>query len=119
MKTMLQTLAQKGLDVAWVRRILAAFPDRSPETLKSSEPDLVWSKIRVANAMLIEPLTNRELEVLLLLRNRLSNKEIAQQLSLSPLTVKRYTNDIYGKLGVNRRWDAVVRSEELGFFPQS
>jgi LuxR family transcriptional regulator, maltose regulon positive regulatory protein len=119
MKTMLQTLAQKGLDVAWVHRILAAFPDRSPETLKSSEPDLVWSKIRVANAMLIEPLTNRELEVLLLLRNRLSNKEIAQQLSLSPLTVKRYTNDIYGKFGVNRRWDAVVRSEELGFFPQS
>ena len=69
--------------------------------------------------MLIEPLTNRELEVLSLLRNRLSNKEIAQKLGLSPLTVKRYTSDIYGKLGVTRRWEAVIKAEELGFFSQS
>ena len=62
----------------------------------------------------VEPLTERELEVLALLRERLSNKEIARVLCLSPMTVKRYTVNRYGRLGVNKRWDAVVEAEALG-----
>jgi LuxR family maltose regulon positive regulatory protein len=119
MQTMLQSLANKGIAVGFISHILAGFPKHSPETSNGSEPDIFWSRIRLTNSMLIEPLTNRELEVLSLLRKRLSNKEIALELSLSPTTVKRYTNEIYGKLGVNRRWDAVLKAEELGFFSQS
>jgi LuxR family maltose regulon positive regulatory protein len=119
MQTMLRDLAHEGVAAGFISHILAGFPDHSPETPKGSEPDVFWSRIRLANSMLIEPLTKRELEVLSLLRKRMSNKEIAHELSLSPLTVKRYTSDIYGKLGVTRRWDAVSKAEELGFFPQS
>ena len=75
------------------------------------------SGCRAANARLVEPLTDRELEVLALLRERLSNKEIAHRLCLSPMTVKRYTVNLYGKLGVNKRWDAVVKAEALGILP--
>jgi DNA-binding CsgD family transcriptional regulator len=50
-----------------------------------------------------------EVDVLALLCKPLSTKEIARQLDISPSTVKRHTIDIYGKLGVISRWDAVTR----------
>ncbi|MFN8380016.1 MAG: LuxR C-terminal-related transcriptional regulator [Anaerolineae bacterium] len=61
-----------------------------------------------------EPLTAREVDVLMLMRERLSDKEIATRLSISVGTVKRHSANLYGKLGVNKRWDAVSRAEELG-----
>ena len=61
-----------------------------------------------------EPLTAREIDVLLLMRDRLSDKEIAAKLSISVGTVKRHSANLYGKLGVNKRWDAVSRAEEIG-----
>ena len=67
----------------------------------------------MANAELVEPLTRRELEVLALLREHLSNREIADRLYLSEATVKRHTSNIYGKLGVNKRWAAVAKAETL------
>jgi ATP/maltotriose-dependent transcriptional regulator MalT len=60
----------------------------------------------------------REYDVLLLLRERLSNKEIALRLSLSTATVKRHLVNIYGKLGVNKRMEAVVKAETLGILPR-
>ena len=65
-------------------------------------------------AELIEPLTERELEVLALLAQRLSHKEIAQALFISPQTVKRHTNNIYQKLQVQRRREAVAKATRLG-----
>jgi LuxR family maltose regulon positive regulatory protein len=105
-------LAEQGFAplTGTVRRILAAFP--GPEQ-KIATGD-AGSRNRAANAGLVEPLTDRELEVLALLRERLSNKEIAHSLCLSPTTVKRYTVNLYEKLGVNKRWDAVVKAEALG-----
>ena len=66
-----------------------------------------------AVSALAEPLTPRELEVLSLLREPVSNKEIAQKLNVTYATTKRHTINIYGKLGVNQRWDAVARAIEL------
>lgn len=62
---------------------------------------------------LIEPLTERELEVLHLLAEGLSNQEIADHLVIAKGTVKSYTGAIYGKLGVRSRTQAVARARTL------
>jgi LuxR family maltose regulon positive regulatory protein len=59
-------------------------------------------------------LTNRELDIINLLAKRLSNKEIANELFISETTVKRHAINIYQKLGVNKRRDAVIKVQELG-----
>jgi LuxR family maltose regulon positive regulatory protein len=64
---------------------------------------------------LIEPLSERELEVLRLIAAGLSNGEIAQKLFITVGTVKRHVNHVYGKLDVHSRTQAVARARELGF----
>jgi ATP/maltotriose-dependent transcriptional regulator MalT len=59
-------------------------------------------------------LTNRELNVLDLLAQRLSNKEIADKLFISTTTVKGHLQNIYGKLNVSKRRDAVDKAHTLG-----
>jgi two-component system, NarL family, nitrate/nitrite response regulator NarL len=61
-----------------------------------------------------EPLTHRELEVLQLLTDGLSNKAIADRLGISDHTAKFHVNSILGKLGAQGRTDAVVRGARLG-----
>ncbi|MEM7349140.1 MAG: LuxR C-terminal-related transcriptional regulator, partial [Chloroflexota bacterium] len=62
---------------------------------------------------LIEPLSERELEILTLIADGLANRQIAEQLYLTVGTVKWHLNNIYGKLGVRRRTQAVARAREL------
>jgi LuxR family maltose regulon positive regulatory protein len=69
------------------------------------------------NDALVEPLTVRELEVLNLLGQHLSNEEIAQALFISPVTVKTHIRNLFGKMGVGRRRFALVRAKELGLLP--
>ena len=64
--------------------------------------------------VLVEPLTERELEVLRLLAAGLSNSQIAQKLYLSSGTVKVHLKHIYGKLDVSSRTQATARARELG-----
>ncbi|MBA3872673.1 MAG: hypothetical protein H0X30_26355 [Anaerolineae bacterium] len=73
-------------------------------------PEVAQSKPVPTNNM---SLTTREQEVLTLLANGLSNREIATQLVFSLGTVKWYVNQIYGKLGVGSRTQAIVRAREL------
>ncbi len=113
MRAMLHRLAGPGSAAESARRILAAFP----EPQKKATPGESESRSRAANARLIDPLTDRELDVLALLPGRLSNKEIARILGLSPATVKRYTVNLYGKLDVGKRRDAVIKAEALGILP--
>jgi DNA-binding CsgD family transcriptional regulator len=63
---------------------------------------------------MVEPLSARELDVLRLVGQGLSNPEIAARLVLAPSTVKTHINNIYGKLGVQTRLQAVQRARELG-----
>ena len=60
-----------------------------------------------------EPLTERETEVLRLLAAGLTNREIAEQLVVSPETVKKHIANIYGKLGTRNRTEAVARARQL------
>ena len=66
------------------------------------------------SSALVEPLSERELEVLGLVAQGLSNREIARRLFITVGTVKTHVHNIYGKLGVNRRTEAVARARQLG-----
>ena len=70
--------------------------------------------MRNSESGFIEPLSRRELEILEMLREPYSMKQIAGKLNISPLTVKRHAINIYSKLGVNTRWDAVAMALDLG-----
>ena len=61
-----------------------------------------------------DQITFREMDVLLLLNQRLTNKEIARMLAISPETVRQHAGNIYRKLGVGNRRQAVVRATALG-----
>jgi LuxR family maltose regulon positive regulatory protein len=66
---------------------------------------------------LVESLSEREIEVLHLIAEGLSNQEIAARLYLSLPTIKFHTGNIYGKLGVKSRTEAVSKARDLGLLP--
>jgi LuxR family maltose regulon positive regulatory protein len=94
----------------YVRRLLAAFPVTKPKGTASI-------KSQVDQSELIEPLSEREIEVLQLIAKGLTNRVIATRLVLSVHTVKTHSRNIYGKLGVNNRTQAVNRARSLGILP--
>jgi LuxR family maltose regulon positive regulatory protein len=99
-------------------QILAAFnSDGEPEAGDTlARPAAV--KARVDGQALPEALTPRELEILVLLEHRLTNKEIAAKLCISPATVKRHTEGIYEKLNVHDRRMAVTKAQGLAILGQ-
>ncbi len=102
MAALLQQLAAQRARSEFSARLLAAFPVTSSPASAPHQPSL------------IEPLSERELEVLALLAQRLTNKEIARSLSISPMTVKRHSSNIYQKLAVGGRREAVAKGVALG-----
>lgn len=93
----------------YLHKLLAAFED--PKRDKGQSPELATV---VSPISILEPLSERELQVLVLLRTELSGPEIARELSVSLNTVRTHTKNIYSKLGVNNRRAAVRRAKELG-----
>ena len=96
---------------AFVERVLDACASETQEVVGEERTPL--PSVPQASA-LIEPLSERELEVLGLVAQGLSNREIAKRLFITVGTVKTHAHNIYGKLGVNRRTEAVARARELG-----
>jgi non-specific serine/threonine protein kinase len=72
------------------------------------------ARVNKTGEELIEPLTRREREILVLLAQGYSGPEMAQQLTLALSTVKWYVQQAYGKLGVNNKQQAIIRAGELG-----
>jgi predicted ATPase/DNA-binding CsgD family transcriptional regulator len=69
---------------------------------------------KLSHPELLSPLTEREVDILRLINEGLTNPEIAQALFLTTDTVKWYTKQIFSKLGVHNRAKAMVRTKELG-----
>jgi predicted ATPase/DNA-binding NarL/FixJ family response regulator len=74
---------------------------------------LVSPQAARTESSLVEPLTEREYEVLQLIAAGLSNRDIADQLYVGVSTVKKHINHLYGKLGVESRTQAIIRGQEL------
>jgi LuxR family maltose regulon positive regulatory protein len=108
MAELLEHFADRGSEANYIRQILAAFPGQ-PHRVAQQKPALV-----VTSNDVVEPLTRREREVLVYLSQWLSDKEIAQELVISPRTVKKHASNIYGKLGVKNRMQAVEKAKDLG-----
>jgi LuxR family maltose regulon positive regulatory protein len=107
MARLLRHAGSRGIQPDYVRRLLAAIELSGPE-----EEEQVPAPDRVQ--ILIDPLSEREMEVLRLLATGLTNPEIGEQLFIAPSTVRSHVKNIYSKLNVHKRWDAVQRAEELG-----
>ena len=106
MARLLHQAAERGIAPEYVCKLLSAFRPTTPT-------DTVQSTIRNRKSEIIEPLSERELEVLRLLAADLSSPEIAQQLYLAVNTVRSHVKSIYGKLDVHSRYEAIVRAREL------
>ncbi len=114
MLRLLQQTAARGIAVDYVAELLAAsgFGEHGDRGVRGkSDPSAPWPPDSPA---IIEPLSKREMEVLRLLKTELSGPEIARELMISLSTVRTHTKNIYGKLGVNNRRQAVARAESLG-----
>ena len=119
MADLLKRLQKQNVAVDFIEKLLAAFadgePDAMPEvTAHHSLPDEPPVRLSAPERPLVEPLTNRELDVLALLAQRLQNKEIAEKLFVSNQTVKSHLKNIYQKLNVSSRRKAVTQAHRLG-----
>lgn len=104
MAALLRQAASRDIAPGYVERLLAAFPDaqRTSDSLRGDQ-----------STDLVDPLSDREIEVLRLMAAGLRHKEIGEQLVISLNTVRHHTRNIYGRLNVNSRAQAIAKAREL------
>jgi ATP/maltotriose-dependent transcriptional regulator MalT len=117
MEALLKQLVEQNGSVDYIQRILAAFQDQKSIRTSGGTSARHYRRPSIDVPELAEPLTARELDALALLREPMSIKEIATRLGISMGTVKRHTINLYGKLGVHTRWEAVAKAEQLMILP--
>jgi LuxR family maltose regulon positive regulatory protein len=112
MARLLYGAAVRGVRQDHARRLLTAFHG-------FEEASVTQSKLQSLESAIIEPLSEREIEVLQLIAAGLTNQEIASRLFLTLNTVKAHTRNVYGKLGVHSRTQAVARARAVGILPST
>ena len=104
MRALLSESLTHGANPSFVTQLLTAMNSQVDSDATSSDP----------NQLLIEPLSKREIEVLGLLATGHTNQAVADELVIAVSTVKKHVNNIFGKLGVGRRTQAISRARDLG-----
>ena len=107
MATLLRQVAARGIEPDYVQKLLDAFAVQANGTPPSFG-------LRSVPSSLVEPLSERELEVLRLVAEGLSNREIAERLVVAIGTVKVHIHNICGKLDAQNRTQAILRAQQLG-----
>jgi len=103
---------ERQLDALTVLAAQTLFYTRLSEALREQTPR-AGEEADASEFGPIVPLTDREYEVLQLISQGLTNKEIAMRLGVTPGTVKVHTNNIFNKLNVNRRTQAIIQARKL------
>jgi LuxR family maltose regulon positive regulatory protein len=106
MARLLRRALTEGIVPSYVSKLLAAFGESAQPAPPAAQA--------LVDQPLVDPLTQRELEVLRLIAAGLSNREIAQELVVAVSTVKSHINHIYGKLEATNRVQAAARAREAG-----
>lgn len=118
MAELLRDLSSKRPAIPYIGSLLDAFGDKSTsEAMAAPSADKRRRAEEPADELLASGLSNRELDVLIMLGERLSNKEIAERLFLSPETVKTHIANISRKLNVSGRLKAVAAAKKAGLLP--
>jgi LuxR family maltose regulon positive regulatory protein len=114
MADLLKGLHKQNVSVDFIEKLLAAFGEDEQVGVEDvTEPQAALT-LAATRQPLLDPLTNRELDILELLAQRLQNKEIAEKLFVSPETIRSHLKNIYQKLQVGNRREAVTKSTDLG-----
>ncbi len=116
MRLRTQLEAELGSEIyaqAWERGKVSDLLEVAGSLLQHFQPDEDQQSFQVSNSGLVEPLTERELEILHKIADGLSNAEIAEQLVIEVSTVKKHINRLYDKMGAKTRTHALVRAKAL------
>jgi LuxR family maltose regulon positive regulatory protein len=116
MAVLLQEARARGMLPGYVEKLLAAFPERREAGDVRQGVGTQASRLQPLASDLVEPLSQRELDVLRLLRTDLSGPDIARELMISLSTLRTHTRNIYDKLGVSNRRAAIHRAQSLDLF---
>ncbi len=107
MSRLLYEAAKAGIRTAYVRLLLDHFPSNKPEVK-------TMAKIEAKQNGLMEPLSDREIDVLQLIAEGMSNEQLGEKLFISVHTVKVHTRNIYAKLECHNRTEAVAQARKFG-----
>lgn len=116
MADLITRLAKQDVSLKYIGILLNAFRNEMAVVFQSNSSVKAPTTQPSINTSQLESLSNRELEIMALLAQRMSNKEIAEKLFLSVKTVKAHLYNIYQKLNVSTRRQAVVKGNALGLF---
>ena len=114
MAALLQQALSRGMKPGYAKKLVDAFLAEEQRRGGDGEKESTPAPQFPDPTALIEPLSDRELEVLQLIAEGLTNQEIANKLFLSLNTVKVHTRNIYGKLDAHHRTGAVAKARVLG-----
>jgi LuxR family maltose regulon positive regulatory protein len=111
---LLKRLLVQKTDLKYGEQVLTAFNNEKTVIVPDVSDTQNAERLSLSNQALVDPLTKREIEILMILSKRFTNPEIAKKLFISPETVKRHLYNIYQKFGVDNRQQAIAKAKSLG-----
>ena len=113
MGKLLRKVKARGALAGYVEKLLIEVEEDGKDSERRTK-EKTMPLVDDPSSIMVEPLTERELQVLRLLRTELSAKEIADELFVAVSTVRSHIKSIYSKLDVHNRLEAISASRNLG-----